>query len=77
MAWALLDAGTDPNARDKGRKTPLMWAAERGAVPLLRLLVERGADPTLRDREKLTATDHARLKRKSAAAAYLAGRTDR
>jgi uncharacterized protein len=39
----------DPNERDSGGLTPLMWAARNGAVDAMAALLDAGADPTLRD----------------------------
>ena len=42
---ALLERGADPNVRDQGDNAmPLHFAAERGDVDVIRLLVEHGAD---------------------------------
>lgn len=42
----LLDRGADPNIRDEGDDAfPIHFAAERGDLPVVRLLVEHGADP--------------------------------
>lgn len=43
----LLDAGANPNARDEGGRTPLMWAAldETGNPAVVELLLRRGARP--------------------------------
>lgn len=42
----LLARGADPNVRDEGDHAyPLHFAAERGDLPVVRLLVENGADP--------------------------------
>jgi ankyrin repeat protein len=41
----LLDRGADPNIRDEGDNAfPLHFAAERGDLPVIKLLVEHGAD---------------------------------
>jgi ankyrin repeat protein len=43
---ALLDRGADPNIRDEGDNAfPIHFAAERGDLPVVKLLVEHGADP--------------------------------
>ncbi|MEO8139109.1 MAG: ankyrin repeat domain-containing protein [Gemmatimonadota bacterium] len=43
---ALLAAGADPNIRDQGDNAmPLHFAAEKGNLAVVRLLVEHGADP--------------------------------
>ena len=42
----LLDRGADPNIRDDGDNAyPIHFAAERGDLPIVALLIERGADP--------------------------------
>jgi ankyrin repeat protein len=42
----LLDRGADPNIRDEGDNAfPIHFAAERGDLPIVKLLVEHGADP--------------------------------
>jgi len=40
----LLDSGAGVNSRDTAGRTPLMWAAVGGNVPMMRLLIERGAE---------------------------------
>lgn len=42
----LLDRGADPNVRDEGDNAfPIHFAAERGDLPIVKLLIEHGADP--------------------------------
>ncbi len=56
----LLDAGVNINARGtKGSATPLIIAAERNQVDLLKLLLERGADINVRDEKWQSALFHA------------------
>ncbi len=43
-ARALLDEGSDVNARDEHEWTALCWAAGAGRTALVRLLLDRGAD---------------------------------
>lgn len=50
----LLKKGVDPNAA-KGGLTPLMVAASRGHVPVLRLLLAAGAQVNAQDRAHVTA----------------------
>ncbi|HVR09602.1 MAG TPA: ankyrin repeat domain-containing protein [Thermoanaerobaculia bacterium] len=50
----LLAAGGAVNQRDDQGWTPLNWAAGRGDVPMLRLLLDRGADITLTGRDNRT-----------------------
>ena len=50
---ALLERGADPNIRDEGDHAyPIHFAAERGDLAIVRLLIEHGADPIGAD------TDH-------------------
>jgi uncharacterized protein len=43
---ALLERGADPNIRDEGDNAfPIHFAAERGNLAVVRLLIEHGADP--------------------------------
>lgn len=43
---ALLARGADPNVRDEGDDAiPLHFAAERGDLPVIRMLIEHGSDP--------------------------------
>jgi len=58
---ALLDAGANVNATDGYGQTALLWAAVRGAVDCVDLLLSRGADRTLRTGAGKTAEDHASL----------------
>ncbi|MFG2526997.1 ankyrin repeat domain-containing protein [Streptomyces sp. NPDC048516] len=58
-ARLLLEADADPDARHRGR-TPLMLAAERGSIAVVRALLCHGADPRLTDTWGRTAGDLAR-----------------
>jgi ankyrin repeat protein len=51
MIRRLLDAGGDPDTTDAGGETALMTAARTGAVPALRLLLDRGAAVDAREPE--------------------------
>ena len=54
----LLAHGADINCRAKQTgRTPLMWAAFRGNVILLELLITKGADKELVDNEGLNCFD--------------------
>lgn len=46
FAHAALDRGADPNQRSERGYTPLMWAADQGAMPLVDRLLSLGADPS-------------------------------
>src|ERR687896_2595045 len=45
----LLDAGVDVNTRARYDATALMFAADKGHLDVVRLLVERGADLNVQD----------------------------
>jgi ankyrin repeat protein len=45
LAKLLLDAGADPNARQRDEYTPLMAADQHGDTRLRALLLDRGATP--------------------------------
>lgn len=53
----LLENGADVNQRSSDGRTPVMWAAFRGNIPTMELLIERGADLTLEDKNGLNAFD--------------------
>lgn len=53
----LLDAGADLNLQKDGGLTPLMCAAERGALESTKLLLERGANPNVVDGRARTAME--------------------
>ncbi|KAJ1323252.1 serine/threonine-protein phosphatase 6 regulatory ankyrin repeat subunit B [Microdochium nivale] len=56
----LIDHGADVDFRDGERgMTPLMRAAEAGFADVVHLLLERGASVDARDKEGLTALEHA------------------
>ncbi|KAJ1551724.1 Serine/threonine-protein kinase plk1, partial [Nowakowskiella sp. JEL0078] len=49
MCKLLLDAGADPNAKDKNGATALMYGARDGHVEVVESLIERGADTKIVD----------------------------
>jgi len=54
----LLQNGAEINLRAQtSGRTPLMWAAFRGNLILLELLITKGADITLEDNEGLNCFD--------------------
>lgn len=55
----LAGTGVDVNAADHGGMTPLHWAAIRGRVEPVRVLLARGADRALRTTAGFTALDFA------------------
>ncbi|WP_329170369.1 ankyrin repeat domain-containing protein [Streptomyces decoyicus] len=57
-AELLLEARADPDA-GCGERTPLMAAAERGSIAVVRALLRHGADPHRTDEQGRTASDMA------------------
>jgi uncharacterized protein len=57
---ALLDAGADPDARQRSGYTPLMAAAANGDRAFVRTLLAAGADPALTNEAGSSAADLAR-----------------
>ncbi|MGW7639398.1 ankyrin repeat domain-containing protein [Streptomyces decoyicus] len=57
-AELLLEAHADPDA-GCGERTPLMAAAERGSIAVVRALLRHGADPHRTDEQGRTASDMA------------------
>ena len=55
MRW-LLEAGADPNVRDRHGDTPLIEAAELGRYEAVELLLEHDADMTLRTTHQRSAS---------------------
>lgn len=49
----------DINIKDENGLTPLIWAVDRGHVPVCRLLLESGADPTIPDIDGVTPLEYA------------------
>jgi ankyrin repeat protein len=60
---ALLAQGADVDARHAGGRTPLMDAACRGRVEMVRMLLQNGANLFCHDNMGLTAMDHAVYRR--------------
>jgi ankyrin repeat protein len=54
---ACIAAGAKVDARDGGRKTPMMTAAHFGHANVVRLLLKAGANPRTRDRFGRTACE--------------------
>jgi hypothetical protein len=54
FAKALIDAGSDLNAENSNRQTPLHWAATRNHPELAKMLIEAGADVNAKDFAKRT-----------------------
>jgi len=56
----LLNDGADPNqVEDSFRQTPIFFAANKGHIDVIRLLIERKADPMRRDRNHQVALYYA------------------
>lgn len=70
-AHLLICRGADVNAQDDHGITPLMDAARRGNVEMMRLLIDDCADMGLTDKEGWTALKHARKKKRTDAVALL------
>ncbi|KAL8789421.1 MAG: hypothetical protein Q9213_001178 [Squamulea squamosa] len=67
-AAALLDAGSDPNARDKHRRTPLLHFDNN---ELLDLMIEKGADVYISDDEGANIMHHVAIADQAALATTL------
>ena len=55
----LLDAGANPNVKNKLGGTPLMWAASYGQDAAVQMLLARGANPSIKDEDGVTAAEWA------------------
>ena len=51
----LLDAGANPDFKNKLGGTAMMWAASYGQDEAVRILLNRGADPRIKDVDGVTA----------------------
>lgn len=51
-ASSILDKGVDINCRDTNGMTPLIAAAGKGYLDMVKLLIERGADVSLKEKRK-------------------------
>ena len=58
--FALLDAGVDPNSRDREGRTALHLATMAGYVPWVQALLRRGAEVNAQDNARRTPLYHAR-----------------
>lgn len=59
IARCLLDAGAEVDQREDEGATPLMYAAARGDLRTVEILLARGADPSAKDKDGWTAWDWA------------------
>ena len=53
----LIKHGSDLNARSRDGRTPIMYAAMKGFIPAMEILLENGADKELTDQEGLNVFD--------------------
>ena len=67
----LLKHGANVNARSQDGRTPLMWAAFRGDVEMMNILLANEADTSLTDCEGLNCFDLAVINLHYEAAHYL------
>lgn len=58
----LIDAGSDANVCNDNGRTPLHWAAERGNLSVVQMLLERGARIDVREETNMTPLDIAKMK---------------
>lgn len=57
VAYRLLDAGADPNARQSGDTSPLHVSAQNGQVEMVRLLLDYGANLEVKNMDRKTPLD--------------------
>ena len=62
IANYLLDRGARVNTTYSKHQTPLIIAAKKGALVLVKLLLDHGANITIRDNDQKSALDYAREK---------------
>jgi ankyrin repeat protein len=55
MAKLLINKGANINAKDSKSRTPLMIAAEKGYIEIVKPLINRGADVNVRRHDGETA----------------------
>ena len=61
VRWLVEGVGADIDARNKEKRTPLMFACKTGREDVAHFLLDAGADPTLRMKDDSTAFDWAVL----------------
>lgn len=77
IAFALLDAGADPNSVNASKRTPLHLAVDRNNPQIAAALLKAGAKPNERDKDGWTPLHHAAAKNQlETAKAILAGGAD-
>ena len=64
-AELLINYGAHVAQEDELGNTPLMWAAFRGKLDVVQLLLEKGANPKKRNRMKQNAFDLAKMQKRS------------
>ena len=75
-ASALLDAGADIRATDRGGNTPLHVAAQAGNLVLVKQLLEKGADPNVRTAQATMQAATRRWRRRTRGGRRLADTVD-
>ena len=58
----LLKHGANPNITSSDDRSPLHWAAFRGFVDIMEILIDAGADPSLLDKDGLTCFELALIR---------------
>jgi ankyrin repeat protein len=67
-----IDAGADPNSRDRYGLTVLIWTGRKGRIEAARLLLAQGAELEAADRRRRTALCHAACYTRDAYIEFLA-----